>query len=70
MKDILVDGKEARWYVTTEDKFEINNYINSGEESDMQIFFMANNHAFMVRVELDYDREELDQILATFKFTE
>lgn len=69
VKDFFIDGKEASWYITTKNKIGPNNDNNQGAESDMEIFFIGNGHAFILQARLDHDREELEQMLSTFKFT-
>jgi hypothetical protein len=69
VKELFVDGEEARWYITATNKIGANTDNSSGRESDMEVFFIGNNHAFIVQIGLDHDRKEVDRILSTFKFT-
>lgn len=65
IKQVLVSGKEARWYKATPPT------VYPGDEvGAIKIYFIGKNHGFILDAGINYSEDELNQILQTFKFLE
>lgn len=66
IKTIQVGETTAQWYATTP-KIVYPNDTNSGA---IRVYFIGNNHGFILNTTSNHNTEEIDQILSTFKFTD
>lgn len=59
IKDLEVSGTTISWYLT-EDK--------NDNTKGYSAFWIGKNHAFIVKTSAEFDKQELEQVLSSFKF--
>lgn len=67
IKNLKLDKNIADWYLATPPTIYPGNETTSGK---IKIFYSDNGYGFIFDFNLDYDEEEIEQILSTFKSTD